>query len=133
MPQPIRNSLEPKKKYGWLLILWLLFVTVLSLIKIGKIPAISVENSDKYVHFIFYFITAFLTYITLKQFGVSFYKRVLFSFVFSVVYGIIIEVLQEVVTDTRRFEWADILANASGALISLLLISVLRSKVNFLK
>ncbi|MFN3756305.1 MAG: VanZ family protein [Flavobacterium sp.] len=125
--------MEPSKKYGWLLILWLLFVTVLSLMKIGKIPSITVENSDKYVHFIFYFITAFLTYITLKSFGVSFYKRVLLSFVFSVVYGIIIEVLQEVLTDTRRFEWADIVANATGAIISLLLISVLRSKVNFLK
>lgn len=101
--------------------------------KIGKIPSITVENSDKYVHFFFYFITAFLTYITLKSFGVSFYKRVLLSFVFSVVYGIIIEVLQEVLTDSRRFEWADIVANATGATISLLLISVLRSKVNFLK
>jgi VanZ family protein len=71
--------------------------------------------------------------MTLKSFGVSFFKRVALSFAFSVVYGIIIEVLQEVLTDTRRFEWADIVANATGAVVSLLLISALRNKVNFLK
>lgn len=133
MLQHIKNSLERNHKYGWILILWLLFVTVLSLIKIGKIPSISLENSDKYVHFVFYFTTAFLTYMTLKSCRFSFFKRVFFSFAFSVVYGIIIEVLQEVLTDTRRFEWADIVANATGAVVSLLLISVLRNKVNFLK
>jgi len=125
--------LEHSIKYKWLLVFWLIGVTILSLVKLGKISAITVENSDKYVHFIFYFITAFLFYMTLKSFSVHFFKRIALSFVFSVAYGIVIEVLQEVLTTSRHFEWGDIIANSLGAFFSLILISILRIKINFFK
>jgi VanZ family protein len=112
---------------------WLSVVTSLSLIKFRKLSLVPVENSDKLVHFVFYCITALLCFWVLRVFAVSFSRSLLGSLVFSIGYGILIEVMQDNFTETRRFEWNDILANTFGTLVALFGLLLLRNKVKFLK
>jgi VanZ family protein len=123
----------PKLNALVLLVFWLSIVTSLSLVKFGKLPVVPVENSDKLVHFVFYFITALLCFWVLRTFAVSFLLSLLISLVFSVGYGILIEIMQDNFTETRRFEWNDIFANTFGALVALFGVLLLRNKVKFFK
>ena len=88
-------------------------ITVGSLISIKGESAIPVHFSDKFVHFVAYFL------LTLSWFFVYNSKpRLLKSYVsiamLVFVYGIIIEVLQSMFTKTRVAESNDILANTFG-------------------
>jgi VanZ family protein len=73
-----------------------------------------VHNLDKAVHALMYFTLSFSWLKTLKKANYQktscFYKVLLLI----VIYGIIIEVLQEVVTPNRHGELNDVLANIVG-------------------
>jgi VanZ family protein len=76
------------------------------------------ENTDKIVHFTFYFILTTLmirSKIEIKN------KDYLLIIAIAVCYGIIIEVLQGVLTETRKPDFNDVLANSTGVVVAVLL------------
>ncbi|MDT8414740.1 MAG: VanZ family protein [Flavobacteriaceae bacterium] len=109
-----------KSSAAWLLFGWLVFLTVLSLVPV-KIPDQKLpSNSDKWVHVFFYFVLTILVYFNLIQ---RLKKKpqhilIIFAIGLSVVYGIIIEVLQVALTNYRSADFLDILANISGSLLA---------------
>lgn len=113
-----------KKKYGLVLVFWHLCITVLSLVKLNKLPKIKVEQGDKYGHFVLYFVLAVLWYLFLKSKSVKHFSAVSISLVLSVIFGVLMEISQEVFTTRRMFEWGDVLANTLGSFLALLLISL---------
>lgn len=109
----------PKK----LLLLWAIIcsgvITYFCLTDSGNIPKVSFPSIDKIVHFCFHFgftISWILFFKKeLKGKTADDYKAYLVSFIFSVFFGITIEILQSILTKTRTADVTDILANAIGA------------------
>lgn len=109
----------PKK----LLLLWAIIcsgvITYFCLTDSRNIPAVSFPSIDKIVHFCFHFgftISWILFFKKeLKGKTADDYKAYLVSFIFSVFFGITIEILQSILTKTRTADVTDILANTIGA------------------
>ncbi len=100
-------------------ILWILFVTIVSLIPISNIGA--PEYSDLFVHALIYFSTSLIFYYS---FRFKIRKIILFSILFSITFGSLIEIFQAI-TPYRTFSFADIIANATGAVLAGLLLKII--------
>lgn len=106
------------------LLLWAILcsgiITYFCLTDSSNIPAVNFPSIDKIVHFCFHFgftISWILFFKKeLKGKAPDDYKAYLISFIFSVFFGITIEILQSVFTTTRASDVTDVLANALGAL-----------------
>ena len=95
-----------------------------------------IPHVDKLVHFIFYFIMVILGFLALKddfkhQFSLK--RILLWVVVFSIVFGIIIEVLQYAITVNRHGDILDAFANSLGALVGLFLIKSTKYRGGSLK
>jgi VanZ family protein len=104
--------------YIGLTIIWIVFVTILSLISFEKQTITSFENSDKIVHFSFYFI---MTSLLLKSIKNKRKYKYLIVIVLPFFYGIIIEVLQDSFTQSRKGDLYDVLANSAGIFFAVML------------
>jgi len=93
----------------------------MSFSEIKSLKLVEIENVDKFVHFIFYFVLTALVYIYLINKYIK-SQAIVYAIVFCVFYGMIIEVLQEAITVNRKMELLDVLYNCSGVLIASLLI-----------
>lgn len=90
-------------------------LTIASLIHVSGLPEINYSNTDKIFHFIAYSgLSWFWFQAFYNKFKWPFHKALLVSAIVSVIFGIIIEVLQGVLTDTRVADNNDILANTLG-------------------
>ncbi len=110
-----------------LALLWTIAITVASLISVGEMPKVDLPGNDKTIHFLFYFVLTLLWYVALERK----YKNRLLKFLIvgaSIIYGIIIEILQGVLTQNRQADVYDALANSAGAFLALLVIFWLNSK-----
>lgn len=107
-----------RKYYSVLTVLWLVFITTLSLVSFDDNKFSTFKNTDKIVHFSFYFV---LTLLLLKSFNKNLKHRYLIVMLIAVFYGIIIEVLQENITLTREGDFYDVIANTFGATCAVLL------------
>lgn len=103
-------------------------LVTLSLIKIkDKLP--SIENSDKLYHGIAYFILMVLWYYTFHfKFKVKKNKALLIVFIISICFGIVMEILQGVLTVNRQSDVNDVLANAIGVVLALLMLILLKKR-----
>jgi len=127
--------LELKKNIATvLLVLWISFIAVISLVSFSKISQIKIENGDKYVHFVLYFVLTILLFYS-KIWNANFSKKVklLICLLISVSFGIIIEVMQKEFTVNRQFEWGDVFANTLGSFIALLFLYKFSNKNFFYK
>ncbi|MGO4772112.1 VanZ family protein [Flavobacterium sp. W22_SRS_FK3] len=106
-----------------LLLLWAIIcsgiISYFCLTDSSNIPTVNFPSMDKIVHFCFHFgftISWILFFKKeLKGKTTDDFKAYLISFIFSVFFGITIEILQSVFTKTRTADVTDILANAIGA------------------
>lgn len=77
---------------------------------------------DKLVHFLMYLglsgATAF-TYIYLKKGAVKINKLIVFAFILPILYGGLIEILQEQYFPPRNGDWFDFFADALGSIVAL--------------
>ena len=101
-------------------ICWMLLITILSLYSFEGFDTqkISIPHLDKLVHFVFYFIAAILGSMLIKertkgQFNLL--GTVIISIVVVIIYGIVIEVIQNTFTNYRSGDLYDVLANSLGA------------------
>lgn len=96
-------------------------LAVLSLVSDDSLPDFGTNYDDKIYHFLAYALLTFLWFKVFINFNNS--KPILFAFIISVVFGIIIEVLQGEFTVVRDPSIMDILANSVGvAIVSLILL-----------
>ena len=114
----------PKQLYFWAVLLWSGVITFFCLAKFNNVPLGNVTNLDKVVHAFFYVVLTTLSFLFLKNrnSSVSTSRYLIFSFLFSVVFGIGIEIIQGYFTESRHADVLDVLANTSGAALSILLI-----------
>lgn len=106
-----------------MLLIWAIIcsgiIAYLCLTDSGNLPVVNFPSLDKIVHFCFHFgftISWILFFKKeLKGKEADDYKAYLISFIFSVFFGITIEILQNALTITRAADISDVLANALGA------------------
>lgn len=115
-----------ERSYLIIAIVWTLLITYLSLATIKKEPFFpTVANKDKVVHFLFYFVFVISWSRSFKNMSL---KKELIIVFLSIVYGIVIEVLQSIVTAFREADVYDVLANALGTLIAFLFLRFYKNK-----
>lgn len=111
----------------------MVFVTSLSLFSLSGVGSsgFNIPHMDKIVHFTFYFFaTVFgsLSYCEVFKVKLAFSSASKKMFLFSVVYGMIIEILQYSITDDRHGDFFDFLANSFGAFLGFLAVKYVLSK-----
>lgn len=116
-------------RYTILFLCWLVLITSLSLLSLSGLnyfsDGIRIPHKDKIVHFTFYFFTTIIGSYALREFKqqeISLKSAAIKMFIFSVLYGMVIEVLQYSLTRNRHGDFYDFLANTIGALCGFLLI-----------
>ncbi|MFC4476647.1 VanZ like family protein [compost metagenome] len=121
-----------------LLLIWAIIcsgiITYFCLTDSSNIPAVSFPSIDKIVHFCFHFgftISWILFFKKeLKGKEADAYKAYLISFIFSVFFGITIEILQSALTLTRASDVTDVLANALGAFVAVFSAIAFKSQID---
>jgi VanZ family protein len=108
---------------------WTFLILVLCLVKFNNLPTVQVSGADKYVHFTFHCIfTVLWSFYSRLRLGQWVLKSTLLIVCLSVGYGILIEILQETFTQTRKADIMDVAANAAGAITALLVVVLCKSK-----
>ena len=112
-------------KSFWPAIIWGIFIFIMSSLPGDDIPKsfiINIPFADKIIHFFFYFLLAILIMLGTVQKVKTILKiqHYLFVFFISVFYGILLEVLQELMFVMRNAEFMDVIANSAGSFIGLL-------------
>jgi VanZ family protein len=110
---------------------WTGVILFFCLIKSSDIPQINIPNLDKVIHAFFHFVFVLLWFLFLKKKlnSSNNFNLLAITFVFSLVLGIVIEMIQQFFTVTRTGDPLDILANVSGATLAFIGI-VLLNKFN---
>jgi VanZ family protein len=93
-------------------------ILVLSISDISSLPKLQISYEDKLYHFVAYFVLNSIWLIALlKKNGYQLRNILLIPFSI-VVFGIIIEIIQGSLTDSRAFDIFDILANSIAVVVS---------------
>lgn len=104
-----------------LAVFWNIVILVFCLINlsnINEVQKISIPNIDKIVHFIFYTTSSFLWSWALLNKKTPNYKLNLILIVLGLIlFGLMIEFLQDVFPTKRSFEWLDVASNTVGVLV----------------
>ena len=103
-------------------IAWALFILALCGLPGDKLPGTHLIGFDKIVHFGIYALFVVILIVGFKkqsQFNPLRHKAILIAVLFSIGYGILIEVLQGTVFVSRSIELPDVLANTLGSLFGL--------------
>ena len=128
------------KRYGFTtgFICWIVIITVLSLSSFEDVDTegINIPHLDKLIHFFFYFVAAILGILLIRertkgQFKLS--RAIIITALSVIIYGIIIEVIQDTFTENRSGELYDVLANSLGAFFGAVFIIILFSGKTQLK
>lgn len=110
----------PKFFYFFSAIVWAILITVFCLVQFKTVPLGSVSHLDKVVHAFFYFVLTFLVQLNWKVSNLNWSSRTqaVVSVVGTILFGVLIELLQETFTATRHADVLDVIANSVGALLS---------------
>jgi len=95
----------------------ILIFCLINLSNINEVQKIRIPNLDKVVHFIFYTTSSFLWSWALLNKKASTFKLNLTLIVFGLIlFGLMVEFLQDILPTQRSFEWLDVLCNSLGVL-----------------
>jgi len=103
-------------------------IAIGSLVKPDLITLKSISVSDKTYHFIAYFFLMFSwLYAFLKN--EKFQKNIKYLILGCLIFGIVIEILQETITSYRTTSYLDILANSVGIGLAVLIFHFFEKKI----
>ena len=123
LPMITKLLLTLKKWALPIVIVYTLALTIASLIHLKDIPSLGSAFDDKIYHLLAYFLFTMLVFNYCNS--KSFKNSIIISAVFTVVYGIILEVLQYVLTTHRTFDVYDAVATTFGVLLAVMMLTYL--------
>ena len=106
-----------KRIYFLAATIWIILITIASLLPLSGATDVKSPISDKVVHAAFYMGATVLWYLYIRNKKIR--HAFLKIFLCAVSYGIIIETLQAVMPFGRHFETKDIFANTIGSFIGI--------------
>lgn len=106
-----------ERNFRYLAIVLTIAITIGSLISPNNLIKPSVQVSDKFVHTTAYFILT-LSWLLSFRLVLRLMKQLILILFIVFIYGIIIEVMQEIFTSYREADYYDILANFIGISIA---------------
>lgn len=131
MENKFSNSAILKKfKYDFLTILWIIVILGLTFTpgpSIPPLPQWDLISFDTFVHAFIFAVLVFLmgnAFKRLKKDTIFKNRPLFYSFIFSVLFGLWIEVIQPYIPG-RTFEYYDILSNTLGAALGAFVLAVL--------
>lgn len=134
MKKLIKQSLVPKKIVLGVGLLYTLLITIAFLFPAsGKLNQFDfVIPIDKLLHLIIHTILAFiwLNIIFIQNNQAINSKLIAITVISCVVYGIIIEIFQQLFIDTRKADLLDVIANSAGTLLGFLLFLKVKFRFN---
>lgn len=97
----------------------------ISLVKLNNVPDIGVSFGDKVFHFLAYCLLTFL-WFSAFLFNYNFKKKkaIISASMLAIIFGIVIEVLQETITVSRAMDIYDVIANTLGVLLSVFILVI---------
>lgn len=102
-----------------------LLTAIILYLSLTSVPnSVSIGNKDKVLHSLAYFCLALSWLFAVKQSHQNIFLK-LMIILSVIIYGIVIEVLQERLTSNRMMDIYDALANSFGALLALLVFGFL--------
>ena len=128
-----KNLLVPKQLYFLAALLWAGVIGFFCLVQLNNVPLGDVSNLDKIVHAFFHFVLTLLCFLFFQKNtnSVNSLKTMMISFLFSVFFGVSIEIARELLTTTRHADLFDVLANLVGAILSIVFIIIFDLKTRF--
>ena len=122
----ITKPLLVLKKYIHIItIIYSATLAVISLVQISDIPDYIPSFSDKVFHFSAYGLLSLLcVYSLLYKYKLKTNHALFFGALLAISFGIIIEVLQGQITNTRVTDQNDILANTFGVLLTTIILGI---------
>ncbi|MDT0643364.1 VanZ family protein [Zunongwangia sp. F363] len=111
-------------------------LTYFSLIHLGKISVGSFNPTDKMLHATAYFLLVSmwkLYFIISSRDRVNYKANLFWISGLSILFGMLIEVLQGTLTSYRDPDWFDILANSTGVLLAVLIFFLLQGPLQRLR
>jgi len=112
-----------RKFYFYSALLLTIAITIGSLISIPKLEVTQVQISDKFVHISAYCLLT-LNWLLVYKFKTNRLKFGLLIPLLVFIYGIVIEVLQGVLTSYRQADLFDVLANFTGIGLAFIFFSI---------
>ncbi|HLW63581.1 MAG TPA: VanZ family protein [Flavobacterium sp.] len=104
-----------------LAILWnavILVFCLVNLSNIDEVQKIAFPHIDKIVHFIFYATASFLWSWALLNKNSNHYKlNQALVIIGLILFGLMVEFLQDILPTKRSFEWLDVASNTAGVLV----------------
>ena len=128
-----KNLLVPKQLYFLSALLWAGVIAFFCLVQLNNVPLGNVSYLDKLVHVFFHFVLTVLCFLFFQKYtnAVNSLKPIIIPFLFSIFFGIGIEIAQELFTTTRHADVFDVLANLSGAILGVAVIILFDLKTKF--
>jgi VanZ family protein len=123
----------PKYLLFLVALFWTGIVSYFCLVNSSDIPTIDIPNLDKCIHAFFHLVFTFVWFLFFsKHLQIDLiFKPLMCSVVLSFVFGITIEILQNLITTTRSADVLDIVANMVGSILAIFVIVIL-NKSNIL-
>ena len=108
----------------WIAVLWTGVVLYFCLVQSDKLPVVTIENLDKVVHAFFHFVftSLWILFLKIQIKNPNSYKPYIVSFLFSVLFGVTIEIMQGQYTTSRKEDVLDVVANIAGAALAVFLL-----------
>jgi VanZ family protein len=111
----------PKKSYLSAALIWTSSILLLCLEPASELPKVEINNVDKLVHFTFHFVFIILWYLYLNSKDkIVNYKTPVILFFVSLVFGILVELSQQIFTTSRKGDLLDVISNSIGAFTAIL-------------
>ena len=127
MLKPIKSLLENNAIY--IAVFFTISILAGSLIRSEFIVVKSISTSDKTYHLIAYFLLM-LSWLYAFFKKEKFQKNVRYIILGCFIFGIIIEILQEIITSYRTASYLDIVANTIGVLLAVLIFHIFEKKIS---
>jgi len=105
----------PKKILLIFAISYTIALAIFSLINVRSLPRLGSNFDDKIFHALAYGLLVLSWYVALNSLKKA--KPIFIAALFSIIYGIILEVLQGQVTVSRNVDVLDVLANCIGVMV----------------
>ena len=94
-----------------------------SLITLKDLPNVGFSFADKIFHFLAYSLFTVLWYLAFSDtFSLKKTKSIIYAVVLAILFGTVIEVLQDTMTVSRALDVYDVFANALGAIVAAIII-----------